>query len=111
MAEIDRKAHTVTKAQMVERVRDVTGLGWTESGDLLEAVLESMKETLESGENIKISGFGTFLVRSKSPRRGRNPQTAAAIVIPKRKVLTFKPSQVLRQALNPDGIDGVDEDS
>jgi len=103
MASTEKKparSRTVTKAQMVERVRDVTGLGWTESGDLLESVLDSMKETLEAGENIKISGFGSFLVRSKSPRRGRNPQTTASIVIPKRRVLTFKPSQVLRQSLN-----------
>ena len=94
------RGRTVTKAEMVERVRQVTGLGWTESGDLLECVLDSMKETLEGGENIKISGFGSFLVRAKSPRRGRNPQTSATIVIPKRRVLTFKPSQVLRQSLN-----------
>lgn len=111
MAEKDAKSQTVTKAQMVERVRQVTGLGWTESGDMLEAVLESMKETLEAGENIKISGFGSFVVRAKSPRRGRNPQTSQAIVIPKRKVLTFKPSQVLRQALNPGVPDDGDEDA
>ena len=97
------RGRTVTKAEMVERVRQVTGLGWTESGDLLECVLDSMKETLESGENIKISGFGSFLVRAKAPRRGRNPQTSASIVIPKRRVLTFKPSQVLRQSLNGRG--------
>src|SRR3954468_21249682 len=94
------RSRTVTKAEMVERVRLVTGLGWTESGDLLESVLDSMKETLEAGENIKISGFGSFMVRFKAPRRGRNPQTTATIVIPKRTVLTFKPSQVLRQSLN-----------
>ena len=94
------RAQTVTKAQVVERVRQATGFGWTESGDLLEAVLDTMKETLESGENIKISGFGSFMVRSKAPRRGRNPQTTASIVIPKRRVLTFKPSQLLRQSLN-----------
>ncbi|MDP2316782.1 MAG: integration host factor subunit alpha [Pseudomonadota bacterium] len=101
-----QRARTVTKAEVVERVRQVTGLGWTESGDLLEAVLDSMKETLEAGENIKISGFGSFMVRSKSPRRGRNPQTTAAIVIPKRRVLTFKPSQVLRQSLNTGRTEG-----
>jgi integration host factor subunit alpha len=94
------RTQTVTKAQVVERVRQATGLGWNESGDLLEAVLDAMKETLEAGENIKISGFGSFIVRSKAPRRGRNPQTTASIVIPKRRVLTFKPSQVLRQSLN-----------
>lgn len=94
------RSRTVTKAQVVERVRHVTGLGWNESGEILEAVLDAMKETLEAGENIKISGFGSFVVRSKAPRRGRNPQTTATIVIPKRRVLTFKPSQVLRQSLN-----------
>lgn len=98
-------AHTVTKAEVVERVRHTTGLGWNESGELLEAVLDTIKETLEAGENIKISGFGTFVVRSKAPRRGRNPHTAAAIVIPKRRVLTFKPSQVLRQSLNAASAD------
>jgi integration host factor subunit alpha len=102
MASTEKKppARTVTKAQVVERVRHVTGLGWTESGDLLEAVLDTMKETLEAGENVKISGFGSFLVRTKAPRPGRNPHTTAAMVIPRRRVLTFKPSQVLRQSLN-----------
>lgn len=100
------RARTVTKAQVVERVRQVTGLGWNESGDLLEAVLDAMKDTLAAGENIKISGFGSFVVRSKAPRRGRNPQTTASIVIPKRRVLTFKPSQVLRQSLNSGESEG-----
>jgi integration host factor subunit alpha len=100
MADSRKDSHTVTKAQMVERVREATGLGWAESGALLEAVLDTMKDTLAAGENIKISGFGTFVVRAKSPRRGRNPQTSATIVIPRRRVLTFKPSQVFRQSLN-----------
>ncbi len=99
MAEREDHGHTVTKAEIVERVRDATGLGWAESGTILEAVFDTMKETLAGGENIKISGFGTFEVRTKAARRGRNPQTAAAIVIPRRRVLTFKASQVLRQEL------------
>lgn len=105
-AEKKPRVRTVTKAQVVERVRQVTGLGWNESGDLLEAVLDAMKDTLAAGENIKISGFGSFVVRSKAPRRGRNPQTTASIVIPKRRVLTFKPSQVLRQSLNSGETEG-----
>jgi len=96
-----RAEQTITKADIVERVRDVTGLSWAESGNLLEALLEAMKVTLEAGENLKISGFGTFQVRSKAARRGRNPQTSASLVIPRRKVLTFKPSHVLRHALRP----------
>jgi integration host factor subunit alpha len=105
MPATDRKrARTITKADVVEQVRDVTGLGWAESGDLVEGVLDAMKESLANGENIKISGFGSFIVRTKQERRGRNPQTAASIMIPRRRVLTFKPSQVLRQSLN-DGLE------
>ena len=92
---------TLTKADIVERVRDATGLSWAESGDVLEAVLEVMKETLAGGENLKVSGFGSFMVRAKAARRGRNPQTSASIVIPRRKVLTFKPSHILRDSLQP----------
>ncbi|MEN9785654.1 MAG: hypothetical protein RLZZ299_918 [Pseudomonadota bacterium] len=92
---------TLTKADIVERVRDATGLSWAESGDVLEAVLEVMKETLAGGENLKVSGFGSFVVRAKAARRGRNPQTSASIVIPRRKVLTFKPSHILRDSLQP----------
>jgi integration host factor subunit alpha len=93
------EAETLTKAEIVERVRDVTGLSWVESGEVLELVLETMKDTLEAGESIKVSGFGTFQVRAKAARRGRNPQTSATITIPKRTVLTFKPSHLLRDAL------------
>jgi integration host factor subunit alpha len=94
-----RAENTITKADIVEHIREVTGLSWAESGTLVEALLETVKATLEAGENVKISGFGTFQVRSKAARRGRNPQTSANIVIPRRKVLTFKPSHVLRDAL------------
>jgi integration host factor subunit alpha len=94
-------SETLTKADIVERVRDATGLSWAESGDVLEAVLEVMKETLAGGENLKVSGFGSFVVRAKAARRGRNPQTSASIVIPRRKVLTFKPSHILRDSLQP----------
>jgi len=69
---------------------------------LLEAVLSTMKTTLESGENLKISGFGSFVVKSKADRRGRNHQTGEAITITSRRVLTFKPSTLLRQAVNGD---------
>ncbi len=92
-------ADTLTKAEIVEHVRDATGLSWAESGEVLELVLETMKDTLAAGESIKVSGFGTFQVRAKAARRGRNPQTSATITIPKRTVLTFKPSHLLRDAL------------
>jgi integration host factor subunit alpha len=66
----------------------------------VDLVFETMKETLGRGEKIKISGFGNFLVREKQPRPGRNPQTGTEITIDARKVLTFKPSPVLKAALN-----------
>ena len=94
------RGRTITKSDLTERLRASTGLSWAESGDLIDVTLEIMKETLEAGENLKVSGFGSFLVRQKAARRGRNPQTAERILIARRRVLTFKPSLGLRAALN-----------
>lgn len=91
---------TMTKAEIVESIYEKIGFSKKESADLVELVFDTLKETLEKGENIKISGFGNFVVRSKRPRMGRNPQTGQAIEISERKVLTFRPSQILRHALN-----------
>lgn len=93
-------SETLTKADLVEQVRATTGLARSEASELLEGVLEIIKDTLAEGETVKISGFGSFVVRQKAARRGRNPQTAEAIVLPKRRVLTYKPSHVLRAAIN-----------
>ncbi|TMA04782.1 MAG: integration host factor subunit alpha, partial [Deltaproteobacteria bacterium] len=68
--------------------------------DIVEATFEIIKSCLEKGEKVKISGFGNFVVNSKRPRRGRNPQTGDEITIVGRKVLTFKPSQILKKNLN-----------
>ena len=68
--------------------------------EIVETVFDTIKETLERGEKIKISGFGNFVVRDKNARVGRNPQTGQEITISARRVLTFKPSQVLKNALN-----------
>jgi len=67
---------------------------------LVEAVFSLIKSTLESGEKLKIAGFGNFEVKQKADRRGRNPQTGETITIEARKILTFKPSNVLRLAIN-----------
>lgn len=92
---------TMTKADIVEQVYDnLDGFSKKESADIVEMVFESIKETLENGEKIKISGFGNFVVRQKKERTGRNPQTGEEIRIAPRKVLTFKPSQVLKNAIN-----------
>jgi integration host factor subunit alpha len=91
---------TLTKADIVLSVRDQTGLSWGEASALVEGLLEVMKSTLQAGDSLKISAFGSFLVRTKRARRGRNPQTSEQITITPRRVLTFKPSLVFRQALN-----------
>ncbi|HIJ81430.1 MAG TPA: integration host factor subunit alpha [Desulfuromonadales bacterium] len=90
----------MTKADIAERIQNATGLTKKESAEMIESVFDIMKSTLESGENLKISGFGNFVVKHKNDRRGRNPQTGEAITIEARQILTFKPSMLLRKAIN-----------
>ena len=91
----------MTKADIIDVIYNkVGGVTKKESAKLVEAVFSTMKETLSRGEKIKISGFGNFVVRAKKERMGRNPQTGQPIVIDERRVLSFKPSQVLKNALN-----------
>jgi integration host factor subunit alpha len=90
----------MTKADIFEKVHKVIGLSKNESAEMVEAVFAIMKSTLESGENLKISGFGSFIVKQKADRRGRNPQTGETITIEARRVLTFKPSGVLKDQIN-----------
>ena len=95
----------VTKADLVEIICEKNAF-WTrqETAQIVEQVLEIMKETLERGETVKISGFGNFTVREKRPRKGRNPKTTEEITITSRRVLKFKPSQKLRKLLNKGSI-------
>ncbi len=96
----------VTKADIVQAVYSrLGGFSKKESADLVDLVFETMKETLGRGEKIKISGFGNFVLRDKRQRQGRNPQTGEPITITERRVLNFKASQLLKQALN-DEIEG-----
>lgn len=90
----------MTKADIVEKIHTTTGLSKKDSAEMMESVFDIIKSTLESGETIKVSGFGSFVVNQKEARRGRNPQTGEAITIEARKVLTFKPSTILRQSIN-----------
>ncbi len=90
----------MTKAEIIEQIYEKVGFSKKESAEIVELVFDTMKETLERGEKIKISGFGNFVVRQKRPRIGRNPQTGEEIEITARRVLTFRPSQVLKAALN-----------
>jgi integration host factor subunit alpha len=95
-----------TKASIIDEICQKIGLPKKDSTDVVELLFDTMKQTLERGENLKISGFGSFTVRQKKSRLGRNPQTGQAMEITARKVVTFKPSQVLRDALNG-GIEGA----
>jgi integration host factor subunit alpha len=90
----------MTKADIVEKVCIATYLTKKEAAVVVESVFDLVKSTLEAGENIKIAGFGNFEVKEKAARRGRNPQTGEVIEITPRRVLTFKPSQVLKKSLN-----------
>lgn len=96
----------MTKADIVQAVyARLGGFSKKESADLVDLVFETMKETLGRGEKIKISGFGNFVLRDKRARQGRNPQTGTPITITERRVLNFKASQLLKQALN-EGMEG-----
>ena len=85
---------TMTKAEMITRICEKTRLSKEDAINLVEATFEIIKASLKRCEPVKISGFGSFVVRTKQPRRGRNPQTDAEIVIPGHKVLTFKASPI-----------------
>ncbi|HVA68819.1 MAG TPA: integration host factor subunit alpha [Candidatus Binataceae bacterium] len=86
----------MTKADLVELIYERVGSSRREAGDVLEAVFAIIEESLRRGEKVKISGFGSFSVNHKHARRGRNPQTGAEITINSRRVLSFKPSNVLK---------------
>ena len=90
----------MTKADVVESVCKEAGFSKKESAEIVEMVFDTIKDTLERAEKIKLSGFGNFIVREKKSRVGRNPQTGTEIEISARRVLTFRPSQVLKNALN-----------
>ena len=103
---------TVTRAHLAETIYMEVGLSRNESAELLETVLKRMSAALEAGESIKISGFGTFSVRQKGRRIGRNPKTGVEVPILPRRVLVFRPSQVLKAHVNHTAIpldDGTDE--
>lgn len=91
---------TVTRAELAEAVYEEVGLSRNESADLVEAVLAEMSNALISGESVKISSFGSFSIRSKGERIGRNPKTGEEVPISPRKVLSFRPSHVLKNSIN-----------
>lgn len=91
---------TVTRADLAEAVYEQVGLSRNESSDLVEAVLDEVSNTLVNGENVKISSFGSFSIREKGERIGRNPKTGVEVPILPRRVLVFRASHVLKDAIN-----------
>lgn len=94
---------TVTRAQLAEAVYQEVGLSRSESAELVDAVLREIVESVAAFGTVKISSFGTFAVREKGRRIGRNPKTGEEVPIPPRKVLVFRPSQVLKDRINAAG--------
>ena len=91
---------TVTRAQLSEAVYQEVGLSRNESADLVESVLREISNSLVKGESVKISSFGSFCVREKGQRIGRNPKTGEEVPILPRRVLVFRPSHVLKDRIN-----------
>jgi integration host factor subunit alpha len=97
--QIAAEPRSMTKACLIESTMNL-GYNQKTAGELVVAVLDLVKEVIASCEDVKISGFGKFEVRQKKDRRGRNPQTGESITIEARKIVTFKPSHLLKQAIN-----------
>ena len=100
---------SMTKADIVERIYKEAGFSKKEASDLVDLVFKVIKDTLAKGEKVKISGFGNFSIRDKATRVGRNPQTGDAMNISARRVLTFKPSQILKEDITDRYVHRLDE--
>jgi integration host factor subunit alpha len=90
----------MTKVDIVESIYEKVGFSKKEVAKIVESVFDIIKQSLQQEDKIKISGFGNFVIRKKRARRGRNPQTGSDIEISSRRILTFKPSQVLKAGIN-----------
>ena len=91
---------TTTKAELVSIISEKCSFSRQESVQIVDQVFQILKDTLEKGEKVKISGFGNFITREKRARKGRNPKTGVNLTISARRVLTFKPSAILRKVVN-----------
>lgn len=94
-----RSVGTLTRADLAETVNRRMGLSRAESLDMVESILAKMCEAMSDGENVKISGFGTFVLRDKKERVGRNPKTGVEVPITPRRVMTFRASQKLKDRI------------
>ena len=94
------KKRNVTRKELAAAINDKLGVSQRNGAELVDKIFAVMKETLISGESIKLVQFGTLTVRDKAPRRGRNPRTGESMTITKRKMVSFRPSKRLREQLN-----------
>lgn len=101
---LEMAGRTITRADLCEAVYRKVGLSRSESAELVEMLIDEVVETLERGENVKLSGFGSFILRDKGQRIGRNPKTGVEVPIAPRRVMVFKPSPVMKSRMN-----GADE--
>jgi integration host factor subunit alpha len=106
----DTPSRTVTRADLAEAVYQRVGLSRTESAELVEMVLSEMATALSRGEVVKLSSFGSFVVRSKGERIGRNPKTGVEVPITPRRVMVFKPSNILKGRVNGQFVGANDVD-
>jgi integration host factor subunit alpha len=104
------QSETLTRADLANAVYRAVGLSRAESADMVEVVLGEISDTIASGETVKLSSFGSFIVRAKGERVGRNPKTGVEVPIAPRRVIVFKASNVLKARINGDAVDGLSDD-
>ena len=105
-----RGPRTITRADLADSVYRAVGLSRAESADMVEVVLAEIAETILEGETVKLSSFGSFIVRAKGERVGRNPKTGVEVPIEPRRVIVFKASNVLKARINGTSVEGLADD-
>jgi len=101
--------YCLTKADLADSIYATLPVDKQKAADIVETYIEIIKDALEKESKVMLSGFGSYEVKHKPPRRGRNPQTGSSITLRARKVVKFKPSQLLRKAINGESIEGLSE--
>lgn len=100
----------ITKAELAESIYEKLPIDKQKAADIVEDYIELIKEGLDQDSKVMLSGFGSYEVKAKPPRRGRNPQTGETIILRARKVVKFKPSQLLRRAINGEAVGHLTDD-
>ncbi len=103
--------YCLTKADLADSIYTTLPIDKQKAADVVEDYIELIKEALEKESKVMLSGFGSYEVKFKPPRRGRNPQTGSSIILRARKVIKFKPSQLLRKAINGQPINENEADN